>query len=879
MFAAGTLECAAAPPASGTTVLPIAPWLAQVLSAGAVRQAASSAVASLPVKFQLHQVVLPGIQPQDLDTDGAVILGAENWQCLGGSWDPQTGGAFLDLGFVSLTVSGNLSLAGLDVGSLTSSPFPATATLHVTGTGAAASAGVRAAIEGIVQFTFQDGPQFTPDDIGRASLAGSFMSCLSERLAPVLGAAVMAAGRRSTLTLLAQGGAGGRGQDGHDGIAGKGGVAGVTPPAGETGLVQNGLLVAYPSEAAGTAGSAGGAAGNAGHSTPGATGGRVQITLSAGAPAQLVISAEGGRGGDAAAAGAPGRAGTGGAGAEIEVYVAGDPPGTVQSWTAPSGTDGAWGALPTFAGAVGADGARGVVTLNGSAIVAPTTITAPASVELSTLVPLTLLVLTDRCNSVDHLNAHSAADLASVVTRYRWLAAVTELFAAGNDPTNGTFDAREVAVRRSINQSAKLELARISEGLDYFGDAFNWVPVLSMTALQARVSSLLDVGKMIEDTYLAYQNQDATIEARLSSLNNAQQHLQTKINNDNDTITELATEIKSAHSQVLASLGPIEAQQNRLATAEFEFKEQFIDYVLSQATQCTFLGVLKAILGIVEFAAEAISGIGEIQALGEAKTVFEFATGVVEVIKVAEAEIEAIQKAVESVQELLDTDVDAAKIVVDEKKFDNFIAQYLGKFPAANELADAVHQYFALVRAHNKLALAYTGLCIKRARLEAEVAQAQAGVEAIAAKRAGARAEEVLPEYDACMTGAYWNLKAGLLRELYEFNRAYTYWSLLERQFVASDETVANLASTYADWTGEIDTFLEQSGPMQPFQQQIEITAADYPEAFVVLPQTRRLNLFLDITKLLPKYFADSTHVVATTLNVGLPAPVRCSSS
>ena len=92
-------------------------------------------------------------------------------------------------------------------------------------------------------------------------------------------------------------------------------------------------------------------------------------------------------------------------------------------------------------------------------------------------------------------------------------------------------------------------------------------------------------------------------------------------------------------------------------------------------------------------------------------------------IKTAEVEIEAIRKAIESVQSLMDTDIDVAKVVVDQQKFAEFIGQYLGKFPAATELAEAVHQYFALIQVHNKLALAYTGLFLRQARLKAAVAK------------------------------------------------------------------------------------------------------------------------------------------------------------
>jgi hypothetical protein len=76
-----------------------------------------------------------------------------------------------------------------------------------------------------------------------------------------------------------------------------------------------------------------------------------------------------------------------------------------------------------------------------------------------------------------------------------------------------------------VHTSATLELARIAQGLDYYVNVVNWVPVLSMAALQSRVTSLLDLGKLVEDTYLAYQQQGAATETRLSNLDDRHQPL------------------------------------------------------------------------------------------------------------------------------------------------------------------------------------------------------------------------------------------------------------------------------------------------------------------------------------------------------------------
>ena len=316
----------------------------------------------------------------------------------------------------------------------------------------------------------------------------------------------------------------------------------------------------------------------------------------------------------------------------------------------------------------------------------------PSFDAIADFVPLTLLMLTFQANSVDHLNAQTASDLAPVAARYRWLMSVTAPV-VGEPPAgqSTTLAADDLAARRALNASAAVELKRMASGLDYYGDTFNWVPVLSMTMLQNRISGLLADGKLIEDTYLAYQAHDADIAAKLAALDGARQHASDTIAADQDAITNLSTQIDAALASMASTLDAVHAQRNRLVATEFEFKEELVSYVIGQATGCTFLHVLEAIGMIVEFAAEAVVGVGEIGVLADAAELTAVAESVVKIIKVVDAEIEAIQSAVESVQSVVAKAEDAAKLVIDTDQFDTFIAQYLGKFPAAQELADAVH--------------------------------------------------------------------------------------------------------------------------------------------------------------------------------------------
>ena len=708
-IAAAIIDILGAAPTS-TTVAPIDVWMTSALASAAFQQQLSAALTNLPFAFQVDAADLQGLNMTGaLDVSGAVLVGADSFQVRHAAIDPISKEWLVDLCFPALTLSGsvNISLAGVNLvmgEPLSASTFTAALRLRV-GVGSPLLTlrdGQRVSISADINTTLLSQQAAPLSASSNAMLSSALLTTLAGKLSPILGA--IASGRATVaLTLLAQGSTGGRGQDGQDGIAGKPGVAGFTPAGSAPGLVDNGILLSYPAAAAGTAGSPGGQAGSAGHSTAAGAAGTVSATLGGGNIAQILVSAAAGQGGDRAVPGKIGTGGAGGQGSDILVYVAGDPPGIVHDWTAPNGANGAAGAAADFGGADGADGTPGVARCN-SVVLQGATPIAPQPAALALLVPLTQLLICEQCNAVDHLNARVAGDFAPVVARYQWMVAITEPFSGTADPSNGAFTATDLAVRRAINQSCKLELARIALGLDYYGNVVNWVPVLSMAALKGRVADLLAIGKTVEDTFNSYVAATSSTATQLSLLDSTLNLLRNKITADQAAIAQLDLDLADAEAQVKASLAPISAQQNRLAVDEYEFKQEFIAYVMTQATDCSFIRVLELIVCIVEFAAEAVVGLGEISELTEAGTIYGFASGLVKVIKTAEAEIEAIRKAIDSVQSLLDTDIDMAKVVVDEKAFDDFIGQYLGKFPAASELANAVHQYFALIEAHNKLA-------------------------------------------------------------------------------------------------------------------------------------------------------------------------------
>jgi hypothetical protein len=121
------------------------------------------------------------------------------------------------------------------------------------------------------------------------------------------------------------------------------------------------------------------------------------------------------------------------------------------------------------------------------------------------------------------------------------------------------------------------------------------------------------------------------------------------------------------------------------------------------------------------------------------------------------------------------------------------------------------------------------------------------------------------------MERAYWHVKSSLIRKLYEFNRAYHFWSLKQRPFTVDNTSIAHMADTYVSWSDDIDKYLSRKGPYQPFQETITITPKSHPSAFQTLQTNQRLNFRLDINRQRRTSFANMSHIVATKVRIELP--------
>lgn len=858
-------------PHKNSELLPLSDWLSSTVSAISKDQRTNTKLSNQPIKGLFLEFKL--FQKMRGDLKNTVINGLQNWRPANARLNNETQGIDLDVHFPKLSLTGDFDFSNTLL-KFSSTNFSAHARLsllvkpgeheHIYQAGNALmllDSGVKLDVKQLGEVTMLPEAQHV--------LTAALGKIVEKTLAVGIESAINKRLKDGNLFLLSQGGRGGRGQDGHKGMPGEKGTDGVkTNMHGQ--MSKQGTIISVPDIARGKDGSQGGQAGSSGRSQDGSEGGQINLGMIKPASGAVVLSVAGGQGADAATPGAPGAGGKGGWGAELIFNIWADLGNRKEVGTAPNGQDGPAGKLAEFKGNIGKNGDDGLAFVNSLALQKAKTFKQAPYSAIANKYPLTLLQITQNQADLLYLNAQTEADFAKANTLYLWLANITASFNNKPSATGTGLAAKDIAVRKQLNKNANLELSRMALGLDYFGHAVNWVPVLSLNALQTRVKSLLDIGKIVEDTYNKYQKKNAKVATRLDHLDHMRSSLEKAIKRDQGEIRDLAEHLEDAFDKVIQSLDAANAQRDLILQSEFDYKKAFIDYTIKQNLECTFEDILTTLLDVALFSAEIVSGLGQIKEIAKAANVFKGTDALIKVLKVAKSTEKSISGVLKSFNEMHDLNQGQGKIVLEKKEFDDLISDYLGKFPEADQLHDLVYQYFDLIEAHNNLALGYTALWVSRLRLVNEVAQKQAELQHIAALRSKQH-QAILPEHSAFMERAYWHVKSSLIRKLYDFNRAYNFWSLKQRPFTVDNTSIAHMADTYVSWSDDIDKYLSRKGPYQPFQETITITPKSHPSAFQTLHTSQRLNFRLDINRQRRTSFANMSHIVATKVSIELP--------
>jgi flagellar capping protein FliD len=753
-----------------------------------------------------------------------------------------------------------------------SKAFSATLTMHCLRSSDGRSYRATAAGCSVAQVLLENFNGCELTEAGRRTVEANMPRLIEKTMAAVAEKALQDFLAPLALTLLAQGGRGGRGQDGHAGMKGRKGENGVETGIENMGSCYDGVY-SYPSPAVGKVGGKGGKGGDAGHSGKGGMGGSISVNVLAPDAFALMHSVAAGLGGDAAQAGGRGPGGQGGDGAYCILVEMSR--GSLNSQKireqAPDGPDGEMGVEADFKGAPGLPGSAGTpLLLNAEPYKEGNPVPVFSYTSLSAALPLTLFFITQNTAGLAFLNARAEEDFEYARTLYQWLIDCNKPFADG--AAKAGLKTEEAKVRSTLCNSAMAEMLRLAQGLDFYGHSYNWAPVLTLKSLEQRCSEIVALGSVIENQFRDYTDTERTLKEKLGALSSAKQQIALKTGNIQAEIKRLDTEIGEMLKHLESYDKNVAAQLDLLNSTEYKFKKELENYLIEQHQTdfFQFMEMLGTVVSCVGGLGGAIGGtVSAFKALNEAESFVKEVKGVVKVLKKVKGGIDNLIKGYKAIKEYATREEpNGAKLLVDSEEFDEMLEEYLGKFPAADELRAAVDHYIELAQARNMAAYNYTALIGQKLSLQKQSEQIQAELPYIDAQ-AGAYRDTMLPVFSAFMRTAYERVRRDLLRKLYEENRAYEYWSLETDEFAVSNSSIAALAATHERLVADIDAFREANDAFETFTQVVEISAEKFPAAFAALPKQQCLVFELDIRT--TPGFANMRHIMVQAFELRFP--------
>ena len=693
-----------------------------------------------------------------------------------------------------------------------------------------------AAFPPAIQTAFQNVlPDYIRNVVTNLPLFATLASAIQQAILP-------ASTSPPSLILLAFGGEGGRGQDGS---AGNNGAKGA--PGKSYNEISYGDFP-VPPECVGGPGGPGGPGGDAGKSGDGGNGGSITVGGVTTPLTSVLTATDLGPGATAATAGPPGAGGPGGDGGQYQFGFG----SAVQTATAPNGPKGPDGAPAKFLGAPGTNGKAGAATVSSTTFDV-----------LAGLASLGQLQIAQQAAKVNYMNSASKDDYADVITEYNWLYKVT--LACTKQTTVGNLTPTDIAARAGINGSVAVELARLARNLDYFGDAANWTPVLTLDFYQARVNQLIMLGTAITTQMQGYESDE--LAQQTDALKKTEASLEDDLDNIQKSIGNLEDQIKTAEVLVSKLNGEIARQQDliqrTISTDEAE--------AAKAATGCTdVVGVLSAVASIAQFGMAAAGGIGDLAAaqkvVSSAATAMKGGQSLLEELLPSPVDYSSLSGAYNKIIKLLQTNPNSAMIAVDEDQFDQLLDSFFTKRQSA-ELQAQMNDLIGLAQTRNTTVLNTTAAYAKLADLQAQITQKGAELNNVAALLAAQN--PALPDLIAFMQRAIQDTLNGLVDNLWQENQAYNYWSLDPQPFTLQGLNLGSLSATANSLSTDIENYMQKTArPFTTFQDQtITITAAENVSAFTRLKDAKQLTISIPLAS---GPFSSFYQITAETVAVGL---------
>jgi hypothetical protein len=432
------------------------------------------------------------------------------------------------------------------------------------------------------------------------------------------------------------------------------------------------------------------------------------------------------------------------------------------------------------------------------------------------------------------------------------------------------------AVRQRIDKL----LAQIIAGIDYFGNPYDFVPLVSVLSFKTLLAqTLLPNAKTLEETFDTFSTTAKGTAARLKALDDAraaatavltalsaeQKELVKEADRLNAVITDLGNDLDHQRA-ALFGLGPI-----------------FENAVKSHGLGCTLSECIIFASAVIALASGTVAALGAVShEIGDLVTHAETYARIVHNVEIVENSAPQISAALDTLRRLQSNpgvDPNALKIGMTIKDFDAAMEPYL-EIPEALQYRDAMHLFTGTAQTLNAKLLEFTGVTTRLSQLADLLRQKKGELERLTTQRT-LSVDPDTAAYASFVQTMLVSAKACIIRTIYWRQRAFMYWSLDETPFPAiGDFRVAELdtaASRIEDRIVAIAGSIGRGTENLPTRE-VVLTAAALPFAFDVFARTGILRFAIPTDH--PAFIGQAlTKVRAVALSIAGLRGVQSSAS
>ena len=435
--------------------------------------------------------------------------------------------------------------------------------------------------------------------------------------------------------------------------------------------------------------------------------------------------------------------------------------------------------------------------------------------------------------------------------------------------------------KASINNEAKSRLLQLQQGLDFYGNVYNYVPVLSLKAIEDFLTNNIPIANDIFVQLGKFESKEMSEKERIAALRETVAKTQLKITSYEKHLDQIRRELLEERDTVNYLYDQIQQQITVVSKAEEDVKRAIVQKTRFETFEA-FLDGFEAIVGIGEAVAENVNGLNEllngigglVGVLDNLESFQNLLDNITQFYEKAESTFNDIKDTYDKIKGFIDEDYpDKAKVLVDKEKTDALLSELVSDLPAAEELKAQMDMLFDLEQTRNKRILDFDTKIIESVKVQTQINQLKASIQVIQAELL-TNQDPTTALYVSFMQHAYQEIAENLLKQLYDMHSAYNYWALQDTPFcvppIGADGNI-----------GFLIAFEQLSNSIQQQQKGISQAPQHIENRHVIVSRSEHDFSSLDTTGLLNlnisshhPAFADVYQVAVTKVRVDFPGYV-----